>query len=96
MEGNSGTNVHTLETLNKRVERNPGMEFNPDLFGRIRINRSAAARYNLNVGDIQRVIQAGAISYLATMAQWAMIFGGRGHHTPQITNHKSQIINHKS
>jgi cobalt-zinc-cadmium resistance protein CzcA len=25
----------------------------------IRINRSAAARYNLNVGDIQRVIQAG-------------------------------------
>ena len=24
-------------------------------------------------------VMAGAISYLATMAQWAMIFGGRGH-----------------
>ena len=44
MEGNSGNNVHALDTLNKRLERNSGMEYNPDLFGRIRINRSAVER----------------------------------------------------
>ena len=44
MAGASQTNVHSIDGRNLVVERNPGMEFNPDLFGRIRINRSAVER----------------------------------------------------
>jgi len=38
------TNVHPIDKHGGRVERNAGMEFSPDLFGKIRINRSAVER----------------------------------------------------
>jgi len=42
------TNVHPIAGL--VPERNPGMDFNPDLFGRIRINRSAVERRAATIG----------------------------------------------
>jgi len=43
------TNVHSIKAHDV-IERNPGMEFNPDLFGRIRINRSAVERRAATIG----------------------------------------------
>ena len=37
-------NVHPISTHDGAIDRNPGLDFNPDLFGRIRINRSAVER----------------------------------------------------
>ncbi len=44
------TNVHSLSDQAGLIERNPGMDFNPDLFGRIRINRSAVERRAATIG----------------------------------------------
>ena len=49
MAGTSHSNVTELKTPGS-VERNPGMAFNPDLFGRIRINRSAVERRAASIG----------------------------------------------
>ena len=46
----SNTNVHTISGHDGHIQRNPGMEFNPDLFGRIRINRSAVERRAATIG----------------------------------------------
>ncbi|MEE8339857.1 MAG: deoxyribose-phosphate aldolase [Xanthomonadales bacterium] len=43
------TNVHSIKA-HEVIERNPGMDFNPDLFGRIRINRSAVERRAATIG----------------------------------------------
>lgn len=43
-------NVHPISAQGELIERNPGMEFNPDLFGRIRINRSAVERRAATIG----------------------------------------------
>jgi deoxyribose-phosphate aldolase len=40
----SKTNVHSIAGTRNHVERNPGIEFDPDLFGGIRVNRSAVER----------------------------------------------------
>ncbi len=37
-------------------------------------------------------VMAGAISYLATMAQWAMIFGGRGGHDDEGRNPLAMLV----
>jgi deoxyribose-phosphate aldolase len=44
MTGSSGGNVHELSRARGGEQRNPGMDFDPDRFGRIRINRSAVER----------------------------------------------------
>ena len=49
MAGTSQSTVTTLKTPGT-IERNPGMAFNPDLFGRIRINRSAVERRAATIG----------------------------------------------
>lgn len=49
------TNVHSLNAPAGQVERNPGMDFNPDLFGRIRINRSAVERRAATIGTRRSV-----------------------------------------
>jgi deoxyribose-phosphate aldolase len=36
--------VHALDPLSRPVERNPGTDYDPDRFGRLRINRSAVER----------------------------------------------------
>jgi len=55
MAGNSQTNVHTIDRRNEQNERNAGIEFNPDLFGRIRINRSAVERRASTIGTRRSV-----------------------------------------
>ncbi len=50
MAGVSQTNVRSLNERKKRIKRNPGMEYNPDLFGRLRINRSAVERRAATIG----------------------------------------------
>ena len=44
MTGSSQTNVHSIDQRFEQIERNMGMTFSPDLFGSIRINRSAVER----------------------------------------------------
>ena len=55
MAGKSHTNVHSIRAHDGFVERNPGMDFNPDLFGRIRINRSAVERRAATIGTRRSV-----------------------------------------
>ncbi len=50
MTGTSGNRVAELKPSSGAIERNPGMAFNPDLFGRIRINRSAVERRAATLG----------------------------------------------
>ena len=50
MSGKSGSNVHPLDVLERPVERNPGTEYDPDRFGRLRINRSAVERRAVTLG----------------------------------------------
>ena len=47
--------VHPISAHGELIERNPGMEFNPDLFGRIRINRSAVERRAATIGTRRTV-----------------------------------------
>ena len=54
MTGVSRTNVHSI-SAHGQVRRNPGMEFNPDLFGSIRINRSAVERRSATIGTRRTV-----------------------------------------
>jgi deoxyribose-phosphate aldolase len=49
------TNVHAIRGSDARIERNPGMDYNPDLFGRIRINRSAVERRAATIGTRRSV-----------------------------------------
>jgi deoxyribose-phosphate aldolase len=56
----SHTNVHSIKAHGE-IERNEGIDFNPDLFGRIRINRSAVERRAATIGtrrSIKREYQA--------------------------------------
>ena len=48
------SNVHSI-SAHDVIERNPGMAFNPDLFGRIRINRSAVERRAATIGTRRTV-----------------------------------------
>jgi deoxyribose-phosphate aldolase len=50
MAGGSQTNVRSLSTLEHANERNAGIAFDADLFGRIRINRSAVERRAASFG----------------------------------------------
>lgn len=54
MAGTSHSNVTELKTPGS-IERNPGMAFNPDLYGRIRINRSAVERRAASIGTRRAV-----------------------------------------
>jgi len=55
MTGTSGSRVAELKRSGGHIERNPGMAFNPDLFGRIRINRSAVERRAATLGSRRAV-----------------------------------------
>ncbi len=48
------SNVHSIKA-HEVIERNPGMAFEPDLFGRIRINRSAVERRAATIGTRRSV-----------------------------------------
>jgi deoxyribose-phosphate aldolase len=51
MTGKTDSNVHAIRGREEVIERNPGMAFNPDLFGRIRVNRSAVERRAATIGS---------------------------------------------
>ena len=55
MAGSSKSNVHALSDARKGFERNPGLPWDPDLFGRIRINRSAVERRASTIGSRRSV-----------------------------------------
>ena len=50
------TNVQSIKAHDE-IERNPGMDFEPDLFGRIRINRSAVERRAATIGTRRSIKQ---------------------------------------
>jgi deoxyribose-phosphate aldolase len=50
MAEQSSSKVHSLNADRQSVRRNPGMDFEPDLFGRIRINRRAVERRAASIG----------------------------------------------
>ena len=64
MAGSSKGNVHSLGDRQREIERNPGMPFNPDLFGRIRINRSAVERRAATIGSRRSVKKAHQAAWL--------------------------------
>lgn len=51
----SKTNVHSIAGSRNHIERNPGIEFNPDLFAGIRVNRSAVERRTATIGTRRTV-----------------------------------------
>jgi len=55
MTGASKSNVHSIGVHGGHIQRNPGIDFNPDLFGRIRINRSAVERRAATMGTRRSV-----------------------------------------
>jgi deoxyribose-phosphate aldolase len=55
MVSNTSTNVTELRSPDDHVERNPGLAYDPDLFGRIRINRSAVERRAATLGSRRAV-----------------------------------------
>ena len=64
MAGNSQTNVHSIDGRGKPIERNEIMAFNPDLFGRIRVNRSAVERRAATIGTRRSVKKAYQAAWL--------------------------------
>ena len=52
---NQGTETNVRPISSHEPERNPGLPYNPDLFGRIRINRSAVERRAANFGKRRSV-----------------------------------------
>jgi deoxyribose-phosphate aldolase len=64
MAGSSKSNVHSLGDRQREIERNPGMPFNPDQFGRIRINRSAVERRAATIGSRRSVKKAHQAAWL--------------------------------
>ena len=52
------SNVTALKTPGSGIDRNPGVAFNPDLFGRLRINRSAVERRAGTIGA-RRAVKKG-------------------------------------
>jgi len=60
-KSNVHSNVHNLDAPRTAIARNAGIDFEPDLFGRIRINRSAVERRAATIGtrrSIKRKHQA--------------------------------------
>jgi deoxyribose-phosphate aldolase len=55
MAGPSQTNVHPIAAGEHQVKRNPGIEFDPDLFAGIRVNRSAVERRAASMGSRRSV-----------------------------------------
>lgn len=49
------SNVRPIGIHDGHIERNPGMDYNPDLFGRIRVNRSAVERRAATIGTRRSV-----------------------------------------
>jgi deoxyribose-phosphate aldolase len=50
MAGPSQTNVHPIAAGDHQIKRNPGVEYDPDLFAGIRVNRSAVERRAATMG----------------------------------------------
>ena len=55
MNTTSQSNVRSIAIKGDEVKRNPGMEFNPDMFGNLRINRSAVERRAATIGTRRTV-----------------------------------------
>ena len=64
MTAKTKTNVHPIDRHGGPVERNAGMDFNPDLFGKIRINRSAVERRAATIGTRRTVKKAYQAAWL--------------------------------
>jgi len=55
MTDTSSTNVHPIDPHDREIARNTGMDFKPELFGSIRINRSAVERRAATMGTRRTV-----------------------------------------
>ncbi|MBT8048943.1 MAG: deoxyribose-phosphate aldolase [Xanthomonadales bacterium] len=64
MTAPSKTNVHSIADRGGHDKRNPGMEFDPDLFGKIRINRSAVERRAATIGTRRTVKKTWQAAWL--------------------------------
>lgn len=64
MAGSSTSNVTALKAHGSAIERNPGIPYDPDRFGRIRINRSAVERRALGLGARRSVKKAHQAAWL--------------------------------
>ena len=64
MAGVPETNVHALGATRPGSERNPGVDYDADLFGRIRINRSAVERRAASLGARRSIKKAHQAAWL--------------------------------
>ncbi len=55
MTDNPHANVHPIDLQDRHVARNTGMDFKPELFGSIRVNRSAVERRAATIGTRRTV-----------------------------------------
>ena len=64
MKGAPESNVHAISAHRPGTGRNPGMDYDADLFGRIRINRSAVERRAASIGARRSVKKAHQAAWL--------------------------------
>ncbi|MCW8872893.1 MAG: deoxyribose-phosphate aldolase [Xanthomonadales bacterium] len=64
MKGAPESNVHAIRAHRPGSDRNPGMGYDADLFGRIRINRSAVERRAASIGTRRSVKKAHQAAWL--------------------------------
>lgn len=64
MAGGSRTNVHSLESRRHGTGRNPGVDYDADLFGGLRVNRSAVERRAASVAARRSVKQDHQAAWL--------------------------------
>jgi len=64
MPAHSESNVRTLSSRQPSSGRNPGTAYDADLFGRIRINRSAVERRAATIGTRRSIKQANQAAWL--------------------------------
>jgi len=64
MPGKSESNVHALSSRQRAAGRNPGTDYDADLFGRIRVNRSAVERRAATLVSRRSIKQACQAAWL--------------------------------
>jgi deoxyribose-phosphate aldolase len=64
MKGVPESNVRAISAHRPGSDRNPGMDYDADLFGRIRINRSAVERRSASIGARRSVKRAHQAAWL--------------------------------
>jgi deoxyribose-phosphate aldolase len=56
--------VHSIENHDVMFQRNPGIPYDPDLFGRIRVNRSAVERRAATIGTRRSIKKSYQAAWL--------------------------------